>query len=540
MPTSEDYAFSLIELNRDIGSGKLNANELKSAIDVVTLVANDIAAVSTDSILVPDSFGKLVSRNRLFQNDCPLLIQSQRLDLNQIHLVHPKLSSELCNHLNIGKLSERVFEKMLEAFVPKEILDHSHDLKRVEVVLKSDIFIDILKGLVPDSSSHILNLMKKELVLVETIKTRFLLNVPGKRNAVNVTNPLNEDGSSCFISQEKIYFTKPISGLTHEVVLAGVVCDEFNIDRKHVAGLSSVLSSDSSTASVIKQRMGLVEDKEQQELLRGEPGVALVKTDLDLIEIKPLKVFTKGEIIALREKNDDEILIYGVVLECNGGSLSHLRIRVGKGKEIEKLSSQVYSLRCFSKMDQLKSSDTSNDTSKPYSCNIIKPDCQNHDILESSLLVKEKTYPSIDKSNVLAAVEDLLKSTNMSLNDDAKNMMSSNLILQNELSQKQVYIDGIKKEGEKLSNNLSRGLDAFNCPITREVMKDPVICSDGHTYEREAIETWLRSNSRSPKTNEQLVSTTVIPNHTMRITIEAMSTNIKTISNFREKMTLPR
>ena len=30
IPTSEDYAFSLIELHWDIGSGKLNVNELKS------------------------------------------------------------------------------------------------------------------------------------------------------------------------------------------------------------------------------------------------------------------------------------------------------------------------------------------------------------------------------------------------------------------------------------------------------------------------------------------------------------------------------
>merc|ERR1711924_489863 len=29
------------------------------------------------------------------------------------------------------------------------------------------------------------------------------------------------------------------------------------------------------------------------------------------------------------------------------------------------------------------------------------------------------------------------------------------------------------------------------CPITMEVMRDPVVAADGYTYEREAIERWL-------------------------------------------------
>jgi len=30
----------------------------------------------------------------------------------------------------------------------------------------------------------------------------------------------------------------------------------------------------------------------------------------------------------------------------------------------------------------------------------------------------------------------------------------------------------------------------FYCPITHEVMVDPVVAQDGHTYERQAIEEW--------------------------------------------------
>lgn len=34
----------------------------------------------------------------------------------------------------------------------------------------------------------------------------------------------------------------------------------------------------------------------------------------------------------------------------------------------------------------------------------------------------------------------------------------------------------------------------YLCPITMEIMVDPVIAMDGHTYERVAIENWLQVN----------------------------------------------
>lgn len=44
--------------------------------------------------------------------------------------------------------------------------------------------------------------------------------------------------------------------------------------------------------------------------------------------------------------------------------------------------------------------------------------------------------------------------------------------------------------------------DILSCPITLELMNDPVICLvDGYTYEREAIEDWLSKNSTSPMTH---------------------------------------
>jgi hypothetical protein len=44
-------------------------------------------------------------------------------------------------------------------------------------------------------------------------------------------------------------------------------------------------------------------------------------------------------------------------------------------------------------------------------------------------------------------------------------------------------------------------IDNFiECPITKHVMDDPVLCDDGHCYERVAIQRWLQTSQLSPVT----------------------------------------
>merc|ERR1712107_722260 len=50
------------------------------------------------------------------------------------------------------------------------------------------------------------------------------------------------------------------------------------------------------------------------------------------------------------------------------------------------------------------------------------------------------------------------------------------------------------------------------CPITHQLMNDPVMAADGHTYERGAIERWFTAHRTSPSTNLPLSRQEVIPN----------------------------
>ena len=65
-------------------------------------------------------------------------------------------------------------------------------------------------------------------------------------------------------------------------------------------------------------------------------------------------------------------------------------------------------------------------------------------------------------------------------------------------------------------------VEDYHCPITTELMADPVMTTDGFTYERAAIERWFVSSNLSPITGMPLASTQLVPNLTAQSGIRAV------------------
>lgn len=81
----------------------------------------------------------------------------------------------------------------------------------------------------------------------------------------------------------------------------------------------------------------------------------------------------------------------------------------------------------------------------------------------------------------------------------------------------------------------------FLCPISLEIMKDPVTVSTGITYDRESIEKWLFSgkNNTCPATKQVLsADSDLTPNHTLRRLIQAWCT--LNASNGVERIPTPK
>ena len=67
----------------------------------------------------------------------------------------------------------------------------------------------------------------------------------------------------------------------------------------------------------------------------------------------------------------------------------------------------------------------------------------------------------------------------------------------------------------------------FLCPITHEIMKDPVSDPEGHSYERIAIIKWLKQSATSPLTRTRLTIKKLKYNRRLRGEIKIYKQDIK-------------
>ncbi|KAL2630496.1 hypothetical protein R1flu_015182 [Riccia fluitans] len=77
----------------------------------------------------------------------------------------------------------------------------------------------------------------------------------------------------------------------------------------------------------------------------------------------------------------------------------------------------------------------------------------------------------------------------------------------------------VEEIGEQKAGGLQMPPD-FRCPLSLELMSDPVIVASGQTYERLYIQQWLdQGNTTCPKTRQTLSHTNLIPNYTVKALI---------------------
>lgn len=59
--------------------------------------------------------------------------------------------------------------------------------------------------------------------------------------------------------------------------------------------------------------------------------------------------------------------------------------------------------------------------------------------------------------------------------------------------------------------------DEFRCPISLDLMRDPVIVASGHTYDRSSITRWIDSGHHTcPKSGQKLIHMALIPNYALK------------------------
>lgn len=63
-------------------------------------------------------------------------------------------------------------------------------------------------------------------------------------------------------------------------------------------------------------------------------------------------------------------------------------------------------------------------------------------------------------------------------------------------------------QGKNNSNSkITVQIDDIICPITHEILKEPVVGDDGHIYEKEALYNWIQKSNISPLTRQPIQNT---------------------------------
>lgn len=97
------------------------------------------------------------------------------------------------------------------------------------------------------------------------------------------------------------------------------------------------------------------------------------------------------------------------------------------------------------------------------------------------------------------------------------------------LSQEEINVDAIDKTQQILLDlkelKIKRSPssldlpfpDEFRCPLSKQLMTDPVMLASGQTYDRPFIQKWLKAGNRTcPQTQQVLSHTILTPNHLIR------------------------
>ncbi|KAL9658441.1 hypothetical protein ABK040_005985 [Willaertia magna] len=76
-----------------------------------------------------------------------------------------------------------------------------------------------------------------------------------------------------------------------------------------------------------------------------------------------------------------------------------------------------------------------------------------------------------------------------------------------------------KAKVEKLIDSWRTKLDEYKCPISHQLMINPVIIETGQTFDKFSIEHWLKNYQTCPTTGIKLKTKNLIPNYTLKSTI---------------------
>lgn len=117
-------------------------------------------------------------------------------------------------------------------------------------------------------------------------------------------------------------------------------------------------------------------------------------------------------------------------------------------------------------------------------------------------------------------MENLLDVMFIPFNNEINNQNEKNEIHDTDILEDSENYEKYKEKINKITNLIEQGKikipENFLCPISKSIFYNPVLLSDGYTYEKEYILKWIQNNNKSPMTNRELINKDISPNILVR------------------------
>jgi sacsin len=481
---------------------------------------NGLWVLSSDGELVKASSAFFMADRRIINRLGPSFSSLTQ----HLTLVHPLIHSQVAKWLGCSPLEDAVREELdvkesnlekLEQFNSlslqgiKARISSSHFIEAVHSILRyHSSLISSIEQLTLHQTSKLLRSASQRLTFITSIQTKAVLASSQKTLAQR--SPMFFE---CH-STGRLYVCVPLLSTYRDV--AWVLCEALSdvLGSPVILPLLPLMQENDTSSEIIKTLHPGRESYflSHQASIQSLPGSPLLSQDLDLIQLKPLRRFYGGEIVAIKKSliktSSDPASATALAAELRsrpgtgaGGadvtsdlvyypSLVYARISadftptdedgvclvpldIGESEVISVLNTEVFSFRMVGPRDQAP-----------------RVGSASKSIVPASSLVNASGGPSstiphsggVSSAVFAAALEDLLASSGIPLDMDRQQLMASYIEMKQSLATTRKELIDLKAMNVKANQELEASRSSLQCKICFSGVADVAFVGCGHIY----------------------------------------------------------
>ena len=289
---------------------KLSITELNSVVKILSTLSEAGLVVN----YVPSHLGVLEEKRNCIYNDAPWI--SDRIDIKNIRLIHPKIDRQLCRKLQVTPMRVVITERLTETPVPVSDQNLIDMAKKLESNIKSKEFSDCIHRLVtveqPQQEIKS-SLSRCSITFVENLKTGFFRgktndNIAKQESAQSLFFISKSDSKGDVPTEMFISIKHKEEGYGIGSIVACCIKDFLKLDTIPPCLSEFVTAEPEKMISILNTLHIPPTSTVDVNVTRGVPGVRLSEEDLQNSKFGTTRQHCPGECLGLEVRTTKEVI----------------------------------------------------------------------------------------------------------------------------------------------------------------------------------------------------------------------------------------